>query len=58
MPQITYNRTELTEARRRLSQAETWYQRMCEKNREAEEKYRDKIGHLEDRVTELQKESN
>lgn len=55
MKQVTYGRTELSEARRRLAQAETWYERLYTKNREAEAKYREKISFLEDRLNELTK---
>jgi hypothetical protein len=59
MSQATYERTELSEARRRLKQANTLYDRHLEKHRKVEAEYRTKIAYLEDRVEDLQKaESN
>jgi hypothetical protein len=50
------NRSEAGEALRRLNQARTWYERLVEKNRQAEADYREKISYLEDRYENLQKE--
>ena len=51
-------RSELSEAKRRLSNGRTWYVKLLEKNRAEEEKYRQKLTLLEKNVNRLQEEEN
>ncbi|CAM3213487.1 hypothetical protein PSET11_03051 [Arthrobacter ulcerisalmonis] len=53
-----YQRTELSEAKRRLSMSETFYSQLLEKNRKKEADYRQKLMYLEDRVEELSTEES
>jgi hypothetical protein len=50
------NRTPQAEARRKVNQSKTWYSRLVEKNRLAEEAYRQKIARLEQGLTDLLEE--
>lgn len=47
-----YPRTRLTEAKRRLSMSHTFYRHLVEKNRAAEEAYREKIARQEEDLAE------
>jgi hypothetical protein len=47
-------RTEIAEARRRVTQGRTLYARLCQKNAEAEAAYREKIERLQATLDELE----
>jgi len=48
------NRSPQAEARRKVNQSKTWYARLVEKNRVAEEAYRQKIAQQQQALSDLQ----
>ena len=55
---MDYRGTDLSEAKRRLGQAKTLYQRMLDRHRAAEEAYIKKIEDLQERVNALEASYN
>jgi hypothetical protein len=51
---MDYKGTELSEAKRRLGQAKTLYQRLLDRHRKAEQAYMEKIELLQERVNALE----